>query len=207
MSRRLKLSLLIVVGLMLLSVSATFAQDAVTITLWSRDSDQTLVRALADAWNASHTNQVDVTIIPADQFVTRFATAAAGGEVPDLLPIDLIYIPQFAQAEQLTEIGALATALPFFDTLSPSHIRLATYNDGLYALPFATEGSVLLYNKGLFTQAGLDPEEPPTTWQEIHDDAVAIQNARLWCLWFLFRWSVRRLQCFHLPAADLGERR
>ncbi len=165
---------LVVVALALLSVSATFAQDAVTLTLWSRDSNQDFVRQLVDAWNADHPNQIEVTIIPAAEFVTRVGTGAAAGEVPDLLPIDLIYVPEFAKAGQLTEIGEFAEALEFFDQLSPSHVRLAMYDDGLYAVPFSAEGSVLVYNKGLFTQAGLDPETPPTNWNEIYEAAKAI---------------------------------
>lgn len=174
MNRKSSFAVLLGIVMLLLSVSAAFAQDAVTITLWSRDSNQAFVRTLADTWNKSHTNQVEVTIIPAADFVTRFGTAAAAGEVPDLLPIDLIYVPQFAKAGQLTDITTQAKAMSFFDQLSPSHVNLATYEDKIYALPFAAEGSVLLYNKGLFKQAGLDPEKPPTTWQEIYDDATKI---------------------------------
>ena len=152
----------------------TSAQEPVTISFWSRDSARALVESLAESWNATHDNQIEVTLIPADQYITKLGTAIAAGEPPDLLAIDLIYVPQFAAAAQLTEISDLAAELPFYDTLSPSHIRLATYEDGLYALPFNAEASVLLYNKGLFEQAGLDPEAPPTNWQEIHDAATAI---------------------------------
>jgi multiple sugar transport system substrate-binding protein len=165
---------LVIAALLLLSVSATFAQDAVTLTLWSRDSNQAFVRQLADAWNADHPNQIEVTIIPAAEFVARVGTGIAAGEVPDLLPIDLIYVPQFAKAGQLEEIGALAQALDFYDKLSPSHIRLAMYEDGLYAVPFSAEGSVLIWNKGLFQQAGLDPDKGPTNWDEIYEAAKAI---------------------------------
>jgi multiple sugar transport system substrate-binding protein len=163
----------------LLMLVATFvqpitAQEGVTLTLWSRSANEAFVRRLVDAWNETHVNQIEPTIIPSDQFVTRVATGFAAGEVPDLLPIDLIYVPAFAQAGQLTDITALAEGMDYFEQLSPSHVRLARYEDGLYALPFTAEGSVLLYNKGLFEQAGLDPEQPPTTWQEIYEAAQAI---------------------------------
>lgn len=173
MKRSLKLFCFVVVAV-LLSVSATLAQDAVTLTLWSRDSNQAFVRQLVDAWNETHTNQIEVTIIPASEFVARVGTGIAAGEVPDLLPIDLIYVPEFAKAGQLTEITEFAEALPFFDQLSPSHIRLGMYDGKLYAVPFSAEGSVLLYNKGLFEQANLDPEKPPTNWDEIYEAAKAI---------------------------------
>jgi multiple sugar transport system substrate-binding protein len=165
---------LVLVVLVAAFVQPLVAQDGVTLTLWSRSANEAFVRRLVDAWNETHVNQIEATIIPSDQFVTRVATGFAAGEVPDLLPIDLIYVPAFAKAGQLTEISALAEAMPYFDQLSPSHVRLARYEDGLYALPFTAEGSVLLYNKGLFEQAGLDPEQPPTTWAEIYEAAKAI---------------------------------
>jgi multiple sugar transport system substrate-binding protein len=67
----------------------------------------------------------------------------------------------------MTDLTDLAQGLLFFDQLSPSHVRLGTYNERIYALPFNAEGSVLVYNKDLFRQAGLDPEKPPTNWAEI----------------------------------------
>lgn len=169
---------LLTVFIMLFFVMAlaapTFAQDPVTMSFWSRDSAQALVTRLVDKWNETHDNQIEVTIIPAAEYITKVGTAIAAGEPPDIFAVDLIYVPQFAAAEQLSEISELAAGLDFFDDLSPSHVRLAEYDGGLYALPFNAEGSVLIYNKRLFEEAGLDPEAPPTTWDEIYEAAVAI---------------------------------
>jgi multiple sugar transport system substrate-binding protein len=147
-----------------------------TLTFLSRDGNETAVRTLVDTWNASHETQIEVTIVPGDQFVTKLATSIAGGVSPDIVAIDLIYTPAFMEAGQLTDITELAKGLPFFDNLSPAHVNLGTWSDSkIYALPFTAEGSILLYNKGLFEQAGLDPEKPPTTWDEVYEAAKAIR--------------------------------
>jgi len=183
--KRVKVLLVVLLAILAVSLVPVSAQDPVTLTMWSRDSNQAFLRELVDMWNASHTNQIDLTIIPAADFVTRvgaadFVTrvgvAAAGGEAPDLLPIDLIYLPAFARAGSLADITDFVDGLPFADQLIPAHMFLGTYEDRKYAVPFAAEGSVLIYNKGLFEQAGLDPEAPPTTWQEMYDAAVAIRG-------------------------------
>jgi len=147
---------------------------ATTISFWARDSEAATVTALVKAYNSTHATQVKLTIIPAAQYVTKFGTAVAAGSAPDLTAIDLIYMPQFAAANEMTDITARAKALPFFKNLSPSHMRLATYQGKFYAVPFTAEGSVLLYNKGLFTQAGLNPNEAPKTWSAIESDAKRI---------------------------------
>jgi len=157
-----------------LQAGSAHAQTGVTMSFWSRDSDETLVRGLVKAWNDTHPNQINVTIIPAADFVTKLGTAVASGSAPDLMAIDLIYVPAFAAADQMTDITDLVKTLPFADKLSPAHMHLATYQNKVYAVPFNAEGSVLIWNKGLFKKAGLDPEKAPTTWDEIYQDAKAI---------------------------------
>jgi multiple sugar transport system substrate-binding protein len=178
MNRFIKLFLLTLVTVALLfsslQLKASYAQDSVKISLWSRVANQPVLDVLSKAYNDSHKNQIEVTLIPNDQFVTKFATAMASGAGPDIISIDLIYVPAFAAAGQMTDITDLAKKLPFYDKLSPSHVRLGIYQGKNYSLPFSAEGSVLLYNKGLFKQAGLDPEKPPTTWDEIYQDAKKI---------------------------------
>jgi len=166
----------LVVLLLFACAALLFAGDPkdVKLSLWSRDADKDLVGALANAWNSTHQNQIEVTIIPTDQFIPKFGTAIAGGTAPDIIAIDLIYVPAFAAAGQMTDITDLAQALPFLNKLSPSHVRLATYQKRIYALPFSAEASVLVWNKGLFKKAGLNPDKPPTNWDEIYQDAKKI---------------------------------
>jgi multiple sugar transport system substrate-binding protein len=150
------------------------AAAGVTMSFWTRDSNQAQVRSLVDAWNTSHDNKIEVTVIPASEYMTKVGAAAAGGTAPDIIAVDLIYVPQFAAAGQLTDISDRAKSLSYFDKLSPSHVRLATYEGNIFALPFNAEGSILLWNKSLFKEAGLDPEKGPTTWAEIEAAAKAI---------------------------------
>jgi len=151
------------------------SSNASTITLWSRDSDAALVQSVAKAYNSSHTTpQLKVNIIPAGQFVSKFGTAVASGDVPDLVATDLVYSPYFASTNELADMTSFARSLSYFDKLDQAHMRLTTYQGKIYGLPFSTEGSVLIYNKGLFRQAGLDPNKPPTTWAEVEADAKKI---------------------------------
>jgi multiple sugar transport system substrate-binding protein len=119
-------------------------------TFWVRDSDQAIVDPLVKAYNAHSATNIKLSVIPAMQFVTKFATSIAGGTPPDVVAIDLIYLPAFSKAGQMTDLTAQAKALSFFDKLSPSHIRLSTHEGKLYAVPFSAEASVLVYNKDLF---------------------------------------------------------
>ncbi|MET0358402.1 MAG: sugar ABC transporter substrate-binding protein, partial [Pararhizobium sp.] len=105
------------------------------------------------------------------EMVQKYATAAAGGSAPDFVSLDLVYSPAFAASGALEDLTDLAKSLPYFDQLSKAHVGTGTYEGQIYALPMSADASVLLWNKKLFKQAGLDPEKGPSNWQEILDAA------------------------------------
>ncbi|MEO5796501.1 MAG: sugar ABC transporter substrate-binding protein [Rhodoferax sp.] len=154
--------------------SSAQAQTAQEFSFWIRASDAGFVEPMVKTWNASHASKAVLTVIPNDDFVTKFGTAVAGGAAPDVVAIDLIFVPAFAAAGQLSDVTADANALPFAKTLSPSHVRLAKYDGKQFAVPFSAESSLLLYNKALFKRAGLDAEKPPKTMAELEAAARKI---------------------------------
>jgi len=49
-----------------------------------------------------------------------------------------------------------------------------TASGDLYGIPTGNYSLGLVYNRSLFTQAGLNPDQPPTTWAQVETDAIAI---------------------------------
>jgi multiple sugar transport system substrate-binding protein len=151
------------------------AMAGTTLNMWVRSDGEELTRKIVEAWNAGHDNKIQLTVIPSPQMVTKFATAAAAGDVPDILSIDLIFMPDFMKAGFMSDITDKMKGDPNIGRVSPSHIKLATYQDRLYGVPGTPDVSVLLWNKDLFRKAGLDPEKGPTTMQEVYEDAKKIR--------------------------------
>jgi multiple sugar transport system substrate-binding protein len=59
----------------------------------------------------------------------------------------------------------------------PSELETMYWDGELYTLPMPTAGgetSLYVYNKALLEEAGLDPENPPATWQELWDASAAL---------------------------------
>jgi multiple sugar transport system substrate-binding protein len=144
------------------------------LSFWIRASDSPFVEPMVKVWNEKRQPRVKLTVIPNDDFVTKFGTAVAGGAPPDVVAIDLIFVPAFVAAGQMTDITDQVEALPFADKLSRAHMALAARDGRQYAVPFSAESSFLLYNKALFRRAGLDPEQPPRSWAEIEAAAKKI---------------------------------
>jgi len=163
----------IAAGLMLLTGWCS-AAPAAELSLWARSSTEAYSTAMVKAFNESHTDKITLNLIPNEQFVAKVGTAIAGGAPPDLMSIDLIYVPTFARGEQLMDLTAKAKALPFYAALSPSHLRLSTFESKLYAVPYSAEASFLMYDKALFRRAGLDPDAPPRSWTEVRSAAEKI---------------------------------
>jgi multiple sugar transport system substrate-binding protein len=151
------------------------AGGGASVSIWARSDDSPFIDPLVKVYNSSHSDQVQLTIVPAgSSFTQKLGAALASNSGPDLISLNLVYAPYFASTGQLLDVTDKANQLGYLDQLNKSEIRLGTWGDKLYALPFTGDASVLLYNKDLFQKAGLDPSKPPTTWAEIESDAKAI---------------------------------
>ena len=198
----LLLALALVVG----SMPAAAQDDQINMTMWVR-SIPFQTQALVDEWNANNDSQIELTVIPSGEFVTKMGAAIAAGEPPDIASIDLIYTPAFAAAGQLVDITDFVKELPYADTLTPAHMALGMYEGRNYAVPTGVDGSFIVYNIDLFEQAGLDPDNPPSTWDEMLEAMRAIDALGDEVYGYWFSMGCARLQRLHLPALHLGRRR
>lgn len=101
---------------------------------------------------------------------SRILVALQSGTTPDLIDVQNganIPLAQTGKLEPLRE-KLTAAGVNFADIL-PASLETGTYEGQLYGLPFQAEAHALIYNKGAFREAGLDPERPPQTWAEFVD--------------------------------------
>jgi sn-glycerol 3-phosphate transport system substrate-binding protein len=106
----------------------------------------------------------------------KFLATLVGGDVPELIQMEIHATPQFASA------GALAPMEQFykddsafnFDDLVPATLLNQRWEGKLYAMPINRSTPLLYYNKNLFKAAGLDPEKPPKTWTEFKSMGKAL---------------------------------
>jgi len=103
----------------------------------------------------------------------KFQAALVGGDVPEIVQMEIHAVPQFASSGALTPLEQFYQNDPEFnfDDLVPATLLNLTWDDKLYAMPINRSTPLLYYNKDLFRAAGLDPEQPPETWQEVRDMA------------------------------------
>jgi multiple sugar transport system substrate-binding protein len=157
------------------AASAEGTDDGSTLELWTRAPLEAQANLLVDAYNASHENQVELTIIPNDDYVARVGAAAGSGDLPDLFAADIVYVPNWTEQGLFTDISDRIDTLDFADQINQGHLEAGTLDDAQYVLPFVLDLSVMFWNKDLYREAGLDPEQGPTTIEEFKEHALAIQ--------------------------------
>jgi multiple sugar transport system substrate-binding protein len=154
--------------------AADGVDDGTQLTMWVRASTKDQSEAFVEAYNASHENQIELTVVPTDDYQTKVGAAAGSGDLPDLFASDVVFLPNYTSSGLFLDITDRIASLPFADNLAQSHIIAGTFEGRQYAVPHTMDLSVLFYNKDLYVQAGLDPEAPPTSLEEFADQARAI---------------------------------
>jgi multiple sugar transport system substrate-binding protein len=106
---------------------------------------------------------------------TTFAAQLAGGTLPSVFTIPFTDGKTLIQRKQLADLTGLVKALPYASAFNPKVLDAAQDGSGnIFGIPYAAYGIGLQYNRTLFTQAGLDPDKPPTTWDEVRSYAKQI---------------------------------
>jgi ABC-type glycerol-3-phosphate transport system substrate-binding protein len=112
---------------------------------------------------------------PCEVPATFTAMLRAGNE-PDIFYTYFTDLPQVLLAGQAADITQYVNTktVPDLKDIVPSAMKAVTAGTTIYGLPTSNYTQGLVYNRTLFTQAGLNPNDPPTTWAQVETDAKAI---------------------------------
>jgi ABC-type glycerol-3-phosphate transport system substrate-binding protein len=144
------------------------AQDPVLHKEWVEDV------AIFEKQNPNITI-VSVYNYPCEVPATFTAMLRAGTE-PDIFYSYFTDLPQVLLAGQAADITQYvnSSTVPTLNDIVPSAMKAVTAGKTIYGLPTSNYTQGLIYNRSLFSQAGLDPNTPPTTWAQVETDATAI---------------------------------
>ena len=116
-----------------------------------------------DKYEVSHVNY------PWGDVWTKALAATAAGNPPDIIIQDIRTVTHRAEANQATDLTELIAKeeAGFTEQFYPQLMSAMEYNGGIYGIPYVTDTRILYYDKDAFAEAGLDPEAPPKTWDEL----------------------------------------
>ena len=105
---------------------------------------------------------------------TKVQAAIKGGNTPDLAIMFSIDLYSLLAMDAIADIDSFCTTEEDQEWLNGFYDGfMMNSRDGetTYGIPWQRSTIVLYYNKDAFKAAGLDPEQPPTTWDELYEDA------------------------------------
>lgn len=143
-------------------------------------ADDAAKQQLADRITAFQEKYPNITVKSEDYEWknSTFTTQLAGGTLPNVFEIPLTDGKTLIENGQLADIDQYVKALPYGSDFNPALLANGQGSDGkIYAVPAKSIYAVALhYNRNLFTQAGLDPDKPPTTWDQVREYAKTIHE-------------------------------
>lgn len=155
-------------------IPAKGTDDGTEITLWTRSPLERQAKNVVEAYNKSHKNQVKLEIIPNDDMEGKVGGASQTDSLPDILAGDVVRIPYWASEGIFTDITKQIDGLANKADLQQGHIEAGTVDGAEYTLPFITDVSVMVWNKNLYKEAGLDPEQGPKSIDQFVEQAKKV---------------------------------
>lgn len=137
------------------------------ITIWLSNNEQEVAwgQAAVEAWNADHPDEeVSAQEIPAGQSSEEAITAAiTAGTTPDLVfNISTAAAPGWVQQGGLIDLTTFEDGTSYIEERSGAEVAqgYADEEGKYYLLPWKSNPVMIMFNKDLFEEAGLDPDDP-----------------------------------------------
>lgn len=175
--------------------------EQVTVEFWTISLQPTFndyFHNLIAEYEAQNPNvKIDWKDYPYDAVLNKLMTNIAGGEAPDVVNLN---------TELANQMGTKDALVDFNQELTPE--QKAAYFPGIYsstemngkafALPWYTALPVLFLNKDLVEKAGLDPNNPPATKEELNEWGRQIKE-KTGSYGYIFTMEARTLLEENLP--------
>ena len=165
---------------------ATKDDDAVKIWHWMTDRQAAFEQLSKKYFEQTGVKVVFETYAPTDVYKNKITAAASGKLLPDIFnPIsDKRELASYINAGYIADLtDAMNDGWKdvFFEKslVQNSFPEGNEWNvkPGIYGVPLDVSTLMIYYNKDLFKQAGLDPENPPATWAEFIEAGKKLRAA------------------------------
>jgi ABC-type glycerol-3-phosphate transport system substrate-binding protein len=149
-------------------VGAAFTETEITFYHYQTGGNYDAFRAILDEFQAQSAGITVRDIFSQSQQITAEIQAALAANRPvDIATVigkNIVFFLNNTDAVDLAAASQGDTA--WLDGYLPNFLDLGRVDEAVYAIPHAYGTPMLYYNKNIFAEAGLDPETPPTTWDE-----------------------------------------
>lgn len=131
---------------------------------------------LADEFAVANEAVIDLQAVPRDSYPALLTSRMEADDPPDLFETTGGY--QLREQVERGLVRDLTDDLAdVIATMPPGVLAPYTVDGRVYGLPYHTAVTGLWYNRALFADAGLDPDRPPATWDDLLAAVDALKGA------------------------------
>ncbi|MFC0627162.1 ABC transporter substrate-binding protein [Kribbella deserti] len=149
------------------------ASGVTKVTFWHamKGANGEAVDKLVKAFNAKNSGKIEVQAVyqgDYDETITKYKTSVQQGNTPSIVQIYDIGSRFMIDSKQTVPVHKFAEkdSYPLTD-IEPNIANYYSIDGKMNSMPFNTSMPLLYINKEAFTKAGLDPNKPPTSLEEI----------------------------------------
>jgi len=160
------------------ALAAGPAAAQVTLELWTESAAAPETAFAQEFSEMDNGITIDIREIRFDDLVTDTLRAVATGTAPDLIAIDNPDHAAFASRGAFLDISDRLEQSDVieFERVFEGPKSSLTWEGGIYGIPRASNTIALYYNRDMFEAAGLDPDDPPETWDELLEAARTLTD-------------------------------
>ncbi|MCC6728907.1 MAG: ABC transporter substrate-binding protein [Chthonomonadales bacterium] len=152
------------------------ADDRIHVTYWEKWTgfEADAMRATVDAFNASQPS-INVDLLTVSGIQNKTLLAVAGGNPPDVAGLFGPNVAQYADDNAVLPLDNYCRRARLTrDLYVPVYWDIGAYRGHQYALPSVPASTALHYNRAMRARAGLDPDRPPRTIEDLDADAATM---------------------------------
>ena len=177
------------------------ADGPVKVVFWHSEvaAPQTVLEAMVARYNAS---QHRVEVVPQqqgtwDESYLKYIGAIQTNQLPGLVEVEDTKVQTMIDGGTLLPAQSCMEAVGFdLDDIHPAVRSYYTLDDVFWPGYLAATEPMMLFNAAHFERAGLDPNDPPGTLDELYDAAVALKQAGVSDQPFAFNMSRWYVECW-----------
>lgn len=152
-------------------------EEPVTLTMWGMSDDEVGYNAIIEAYKKEHPNvNIELVLYSSTEIDKALTTALAGKDDIDIFVTNGgQYLAAKIGTGMAENLDSYITNSEFDTSIYGSDYENTLYNDGsAYGLPYRNSVSLIIYNKDIFDERGVDYPTADMTWEELNDLAEMV---------------------------------
>ena len=157
------------------------SKDGITLTFWNAftSTDGDVLKKIVEKYNKENDKgiTIEMDVMPWDNLQEKLPVAIASGDAPDFVLMSSNYMPPYLESESFQDMS------DFWDyegvdknNFEQNVVDMLQYDGKQLGIPMQVITHYLFWDKDLFEAAGIDPETPPTSLEQVAEYAEKLTD-------------------------------